>query len=61
LLDILTADSNEDNYVDESSDEDVLDGIEAPERTYKGPHLTFPLKRQDLDILINLFRKKKVR
>lgn len=54
-------DSADENYVDESDDslDDV--GIEAPEKTYKGPHLTFPLKRADLDLLINLFRKKKVR
>ena len=54
-------DSADENYVDESDDSLDEVGIEAPEKTYKGPHLTFPLKRADLDLLINLFRKKKVR
>lgn len=35
------------------------EGITAPERTYRGPHITFPLQKKDIDTLIEYFRKKK--
>ncbi|XP_063696667.1 serine/threonine-protein phosphatase rdgC isoform X2 [Culicoides brevitarsis] len=44
--------------VDESDDM-AEEGMEGPERTYRGPHINFPMQRKDLDIIIDLFRKKK--
>lgn len=49
-----SAESLNDDFVDESEDE-----VSDEPKTYKGPHLTLPLEKQDLDILINLFRKRK--
>ena len=37
------------------------EGITGPERTYRGPHITFPLQKKDIDTLIEFFRKKKVK
>lgn len=46
-------------FEDESDDlED--EGAQNVEKCYKGIHLNFPMKRQDLDLLIDSFRKKKV-
>lgn len=46
-------------FSDES--EDIGDeSIKEPERLYRGPHLTFPLVKNDVDTLIDFFRKKKV-
>lgn len=36
------------------------EGITGPEKTYRGPHITFPLQKKDIDTLIDFFRKKKV-
>lgn len=44
----------------DESDDLADEGITGPERTYRGPHINFPLQKKDLDILIDLFRKKKV-
>lgn len=52
-------DALDSKFSDESEDAGD-EGITGPERAYKGPHLTFPLQKKDIDILINLFRKKKV-
>lgn len=52
-------DALDSKFSDESEDAGD-EGITGPERTYKGPHMTFPLQKKDIDILINLFRKKKV-
>lgn len=54
---LFATDSSDDDFADESSDS-LDEGIEEP-RPYKGPHLTLPLEKQDLDMLINLFRKRK--
>ncbi|KAG4066467.1 hypothetical protein HA402_007103 [Bradysia odoriphaga] len=51
-------DALDSKYSDESEDAGD-EGITGPERTYRGPHMTFPLQKKDIDILINLFRKKK--
>lgn len=56
---IFFIDALDSKFSDESEDGGD-EGITGPERTYKGPHLTFPLQKKDIDILINLFRKKKV-
>lgn len=56
-LSTSSTESLDDNFEDES--EDSLDeGIEDS-KSYKGPHLSLPLEKQDLDMLINLFRKRK--
>ncbi|GAB0087920.1 hypothetical protein DMENIID0001_022870 [Sergentomyia squamirostris] len=48
-----------DKFSDESDDL-AEEGLSAPEKqTYRGPHITFPLTKKDLDTLIDLFRKKK--
>ena len=52
-----SAESLDDDFMDES-DESLDEGIDEP-KAYKGPHLTLPLEKQDLDMLINLFRKRK--
>lgn len=52
-------DALDSKFSDESEDAGD-EGITGPERTYKGPHMTFPLQKKDIEILINLFRKKKV-
>lgn len=44
--------------MDES--DDSLDEVVVEPKSYKGPHLNFPLTKPDLDMLINLFRKRKV-
>lgn len=43
----------------EDTEEGEMHGKD-PERT-KAPLITIPLKRKDVDILIDMFRKKKVR
>uniref|UniRef100_A0A1B0CWS5 Uncharacterized protein n=1 Tax=Lutzomyia longipalpis TaxID=7200 RepID=A0A1B0CWS5_LUTLO len=44
----------------DESDELADEGISGPEKlSYRGPHITFPLTKKDLDALIDLFRKKK--
>lgn len=44
----------------DESDELAEEGISGPEKqAYRGPHITFPLTKKDLDALIDLFRKKK--
>lgn len=45
----------------DESDDLAEEGMTGPERTYRGPHINFPMQRKDLDIIIDLFRKKKVR
>ncbi|XP_055856872.1 serine/threonine-protein phosphatase rdgC isoform X1 [Episyrphus balteatus] len=46
-------------YSDESDDHgDQHDG-NSSEKTYRGPHLKFPLEKKDVHTLIDLFRKKK--
>lgn len=45
----------------DESDDLAEEGISGPERTYRGPHINFPIQKKDLDILIDLFRKKKVK
>ncbi|XP_055371814.1 serine/threonine-protein phosphatase rdgC isoform X6 [Condylostylus longicornis] len=47
----------ESNFADESDDLGE-DGV-APEKSYRGPHLQFPLDKKDVHTLIDLFRKKK--
>lgn len=47
----------DDSFVDES-DDSLDEGIDEPKKT-KGPHLTLPLDKKDLDMLVNLFRKRK--
>lgn len=59
LIFLLHLDALDSKYSDESEDPGD-EGITGPERTYRGPHLTFPLQKKDIEILINLFRKKKV-
>lgn len=53
------ADALDSKFSDES-DELAEEGITGPERTYRGPHITFPLQKKDIDTLIEFFRKKKV-
>lgn len=45
---------------EDESDEAEEEGMEHVERGYRGIHLTFPLKRTDLELLIDTFRKRKV-
>lgn len=45
----------------DESDDLADEGITGPERTYRGPHIVFPLVKRDLEIIIELFRKKKHR
>lgn len=51
---------NLDSKFSDESDELADEGITGPERTYRGPHLIFPLQKKDIDTLIDVFRKKKV-
>lgn len=44
----------------DESDDLAEEGLTGPERTYRGPHINFPMQRKDLDVIIDLFRKKKV-
>ncbi|XP_053684509.1 serine/threonine-protein phosphatase rdgC [Sabethes cyaneus] len=57
------ASSNEalDFKFSDESDDLADEGITAPERTYQGPHIKFPLDKKELDVIIDLFRKKKNR
>lgn len=50
-----------DSKFSDESDDLADEGITGPERGYRGPHLVFPLQKKDIDTLIELFRKKKVR
>lgn len=44
----------------DESDDLAEEGITGPERQpYRGPHINFPMTKKDLDMLIDLFRKKK--
>lgn len=53
-----STESLDDDFVDES--EDSLDeGIEDSKASPKAPHLSLPLDKKDLDMLVNLFRKRK--
>lgn len=45
---------------EDETDEGEEEGMEHVERGYRGIHLTFPLKRADLELLIDTFRKRKV-
>jgi serine/threonine-protein phosphatase with EF-hands len=55
-LSTSSAESNDDEYLDES-DDSLDEGIDEPKS--KGPSVKLPLQREDLDMLINLFRKRK--
>jgi serine/threonine-protein phosphatase with EF-hand domain len=55
-LSTSSAESLGDDFVDES-DDSMDEGAE--EKTYRGPHISLPLEKTDLDMLINLFRKRK--
>lgn len=46
-------------YSDESDEMGEEEEITGPERNYRGPMLTFPLEKTDIQTLIDLFRKKK--
>jgi serine/threonine-protein phosphatase with EF-hand domain len=56
-LSTSSTESIDDDFLDES-DDSLDEGVDDP-KAYKGPHLNLPLEKQDLDILINLFRKRK--
>lgn len=56
-LSTSSAESLGDDFLDES-DDSLDEGIDEP-KTYKGPQINLPLEKQDLDLLINLFRKRK--
>lgn len=45
----------------DESDDLADEGICGPERSYQGPHIKFPLDKKELDVIIDLFRKKKNR
>lgn len=45
---------------EDETDEGEEDGMQHIEKQYRGIHLNFPLKRADLDALIDAFRRKKV-
>lgn len=57
----MVTDNIDVKYSDESDDVEEGLGLSGPDRGYRGPHLNFPLQRKDLDVLIDTFRKKKVR
>lgn len=46
-------------YSDESDDYGDQKDCDSSEKTYRGPHLKFPLEKKDVHTLIDLFRKKK--
>lgn len=54
-LSTSSTESLDEDFVDES--DDSLD--ESESKTYRGPHVNLPLEKKDLDMLINLFRKRK--
>lgn len=54
VISTSSAESLGDDFLDESEEE----GIDEP-KTHNGPQLKLPLEKQDLDMLINLFRKRK--
>lgn len=56
-LSTSSTESLDDDFLEES-DDSLDEGADDP-KTYKGPHLNLPLEKPDLDILINLFRKRK--
>lgn len=56
----LITDALDSKFSDESEDGGD-ESIKEPERLYRGPHLTFPITKSDVDTLIDFFRKKKVR
>lgn len=56
-LSTSSTESFEDDFLDES--DDSLDECTMEPKKYRGPHLKLPLEKQDLDTLINLFRKRK--
>nr|XP_029721777.1 serine/threonine-protein phosphatase rdgC-like isoform X2 [Aedes albopictus] len=45
----------------DESDDLAEEGITGPERSYQGPHIKFPLDKKELEVIIDLFRKKKNR
>lgn len=45
---------------EDESDEFEEDGAQNVDKCYKGIHINFPMKKQDLDLIIDTFRKKKV-
>ncbi|XP_001663541.2 serine/threonine-protein phosphatase rdgC [Aedes aegypti] len=45
----------------DESDDLADEGICGPERSYQGPHIKFPLDKKELEVIIDLFRKKKNR
>lgn len=59
ICSVCLTDALDSKFSDES-DELAEEGITGPERTYRGPHITFPLQKKDIDTLIEFFRKKKV-
>jgi serine/threonine-protein phosphatase with EF-hand domain len=56
-LSTSSAESLDDDFMDES--DDSLDEGGNDSKSYRGPHISLPLEKQDLDLLINLFRKRK--
>ncbi|KRT80131.1 HLH domain-containing protein [Oryctes borbonicus] len=46
-------------HFEDETDEGEDDGVQHVEKQYRGIHLNFPLKRADLDTLIDAFRRKK--
>lgn len=56
-LSTSSAESLDEEFFDES--DDSLDECADEPKKYRGPHLNLPLEKQDLDMLINLFRKRK--
>lgn len=58
-LKFLITDNIDLRFSDES-DDFTDEYITSNERTYRGPHLTFPLQKKEINTLIDLFRKKKV-
>lgn len=56
---LFVSDSLDMKWEDESDDAEE-EGMEHVEKGYRGIHLTFPLKRADLELLIDTFRKRKV-
>ncbi|XP_041783489.1 serine/threonine-protein phosphatase rdgC-like isoform X1 [Anopheles merus] len=45
----------------DESDDLADEGITGPERGYQGPDIKFPLDKKELEVIIDLFRKKKNR